>query len=226
MRIAAALIVTVLVLRTLLFLHASPAVNSTQWLYYSTFSRADTLLLGAWVALWLRGVRMTGKQLRQLSTAVLAGGAVVLAAVLSVTHGWGFEQMNAGVVTVGYTLIGCIAVGALLRSLDSDSRLHRLLLWAPLKQLGRISYGFYFVQGLLEPVAVACARQWLQPRGLTWLILPISLLVICAFAWASYVYLESPFLRWKRRLAPDHPSVPSGREAALLSPISVLKEEL
>ena len=212
MTVAAVLIGATIVLRTALFLHATPAENATEWLYYSTFSRSDTLLIGAWLALWLRGVALTRTQLRRMSRHLVAIAAATLAAVLTVTRGWSFYQMNAGVVTVGYTLLGLMAAGVLLRSLDEHSRVCRILRWAPFRWLGRLSYGFYFFQGVIEPVALGSTDRWLRRPHLSWLVVPGALGVVMALSWMSFALLESPFLRIKKRFAPDHLSVPSGKE--------------
>jgi peptidoglycan/LPS O-acetylase OafA/YrhL len=67
---------------------------------------------------------------------------------------------------------------------------HRVLEFAPLVFIGRISYSLYLWQQI-----------YFVPANKTWLaIWPINILAAFVTAWISYRYLEQPFLRLKDRI--------------------------
>jgi peptidoglycan/LPS O-acetylase OafA/YrhL len=73
----------------------------------------------------------------------------------------------------------------------------RWLIWAPVAELGRISYSLYLWQ-----------QPWVENLSVGWLWFPCALLS----AWASYRFVERPILAWRdsrgeRNRAPDGLSV-------------------
>ena len=106
------------------------------WPYFATVTHADGLLLGALVALARRRTRVpafgSSPWTAYLAAAVLLG----LSATLTIQGG--------ATYLVGLTLAG-LAAAALVWHLvtDQTSRPSRMLSWAPLAGVGRISYGIY-----------------------------------------------------------------------------------
>jgi peptidoglycan/LPS O-acetylase OafA/YrhL len=104
------------------------------------------------------------------------------------------------IATIGYTLIGLAYAGLVLRSLDDTSRVSRVLRWRPLHSLGTISYGFYMIHMLpLQRLGLFNAhhRHWSHATPV------ITFLFTVTLATLSFRYLETPFLRLKRVLAPQ-----------------------
>jgi peptidoglycan/LPS O-acetylase OafA/YrhL len=182
------------------FLHAR--YNLFALIYISTYTRFDTLLIGAWMALWLRGRALSLRQLRRISLLLFWPPCLVVVAVIL-----RLPRMNSSLVfespfiaTIGYTLIGLAYAGLVLRSLDDTSRVSRVLRWRPLHSLGTISYGFYMIHMLpLQRLGLFNAhhRHWSHATPV------ITFLFTVTLATLSFRYLETPFLRLKRVLAPQ-----------------------
>jgi peptidoglycan/LPS O-acetylase OafA/YrhL len=193
-------VLCLLVIPLRVFLHAH--YNFFFLLYESTYTRFDTLLVGAWMALWLRGRALSLRHLQRLSFVLFwVPCIVVIVMVLRVSHGNpNLVQHSRFVTTIGFTLIALAFAGLILRSLDDSSRLSRVLCWKPLNALGIISYGFYVIHFLpMDQLAffVASHPRWAPA-------LPVFAFVITVgLATLSFHYLETPFLRLKRVLAPQ-----------------------
>jgi peptidoglycan/LPS O-acetylase OafA/YrhL len=187
-------------LRFYLFQHASAQELSQFLIHWSTYTRCDTLLAGAWLALYLRGRELSQSALRRASIVLFFGSAALLAGGIWRWRGGHGIFRNPFLATVGYTLIALAAVGLVLRALDDTTSFARALRWRPLSQLGVISYGFYFFHCI-------AANPWhrlseLHPRFAD--IMPLIVFVTTVpIAWLSFRYWESPFLRLKSVLAPQ-----------------------
>lgn len=183
-------------------------------MYGTTYFRIDTLLVGAWVALWLRRRVLTLRQLRIISSLLLIiPSSIFVYMVLRLPFlSIPIVLHNRFVVTFGYTLVALAAAGAILFSLDDDNLLSKLLRCKPLYALGTISYGFYLIHML--PFTVLQALATSHPRWKP--VIPIFVfLLTAALATLSFRYLETPFLRLKRTLAPQHPSADAATPAHL-----------
>jgi len=67
-------------LRTFLYFDDTAAVVTSHYLYYSTYTRCDTLFVGSWIALWLRGVELTSIQVRKIAYALIfIPGSILIA---------------------------------------------------------------------------------------------------------------------------------------------------
>jgi Predicted acyltransferases len=145
--------------------------------YLSTVTRADSILVGCALACapraWL-DVAATGRRV-----------ALALVAVLVAWTWVRWEALSLGLVVADLAGIMLVA-GAVTTS-------SRILGWRPLVALGRISYGLYLWHALIL----------LELRALGVDPLATSIATVgggVVVAWASYRWLESPFLRLKSRL--------------------------
>jgi peptidoglycan/LPS O-acetylase OafA/YrhL len=197
-----------------------PNLQHTFLIYWSTYTRFDTLLIGSWFALWLRGVTLSPVRLRQIGAVLFFVPVALLIAVLSAR----LPSLSLSVVfadrfldTIGYSLIALAAAGIILLSLDETTHLSRILRWSPLSFLGAISYGFYFFQSLpnylLQRSTDICFPH------LRFAVPFVAFGLTVTMATLSFHFYEAPFLKLKSRLAPGHKSVPSGREELSLPDI-------
>lgn len=178
---------------------------------WSTYTRCDTLLIGAWLALWLREQPLSLQTLRRLSLYFFWVPVIIILAVMSrFSHTYTDYLVfdNRFMCTFGYTLIALASAALILRSLDESSFLSRVLRNRFLSALGVISYGFYLIHMLPEAGFGLLARTYPQLR----IYIPIiAFLFAFALAKLSFRYLETPFLRLKRVLAPQEtPVAPDG----------------
>jgi peptidoglycan/LPS O-acetylase OafA/YrhL len=182
-------------------------------LHWSTYTRFDTLLIGAWLALWLRGANPSAWRLKRLGLLLLAVPIFLLFVYCLLR----LHELNTSSVladpfidTFGYTLIALASAGLLLLSLDESTRLSRVLQWRPLAFLGTISYGFYFFHAL--PQTLLQRATDIRYPQLRFAVPFIAFAFTVSIATLSFHFYEAPFLKLKARFAPGHKSVPSGRE--------------
>jgi peptidoglycan/LPS O-acetylase OafA/YrhL len=197
MRLCVVVCIAVLVGRILLYRYASAVHVQQLLLSWSTYTRGDTLMIGAWFALYLRGVRLSAIQLRRLAWSLILPAFTCLAIG---TYHWHYPYLflNPFVITIGFTLIGLVAAGILLLALDEDSLIARLLQWRWLGRLGTISYGFYLYHML--PIGLWQYFAEIHPAW-AWSIPVLAFLLTLALATLSFHFVESWFLRLKNRLA-------------------------
>lgn len=175
------------------------------FVYFVTPLRADSLLLGGFIALCLRGPeadyleRFAGRGL------VLLAGLFLLifgGFTLFTGHGPLLTDNTAWMSSAGYTLIDLSAAGVILLSINSKTFMFRLLNLVWLRRLGEISYGFYVFHNLLR-------GQFLY---LTAVILPntrhpnlptavIGFFGTLGISYVSFRFFESKFLRLKKRFS-------------------------
>lgn len=189
----------------MLYVHAHPwTLGTTDTTYLVTWFRADSLLIGAVVALWLRG---TDPPLRSIRRAAAVLSLAPLLLLLVINHFWpGFHSYSPlarfQVVTFGMTFIDLASAGLLVLTLDSSSWVAKVLGLGPLVWLGRISYGVYVLHMFTLDVIPWLVDPWLAKVHLT-VVEPILAMVISILlGWLSFRYFESWFLRLKPRLAP------------------------
>ncbi len=192
---SAGLCVAAFVLRLLAVLSWDP-ITSERWLNRSLPFKLDSLLFGAMLALLLRGPEAARVQRasRWLFLSGLAGMALV-------------EGFNAGdgspwFLTAGITATALMATGLIGMTLRTGSLAFRVFNTAPMRLLGRYSYGFYLYH---------LVWQWFWIRVLIWvggalhskaltglLVLPVNFVVTFLVARLSYLLFEVRFLALKR----------------------------
>jgi len=183
---------------------ASPATLEREILYISTYTRFDTLLIGSWLALYLRGRLLSLVQLRRMSSLLFWPSTIL--ALVGGFYKWRtyLFQISPFTRTIGFTLIALAATGFIMRSLDESSALSRVLRNRFLNALGVVSYGFYLYHGI-PGISVHYFAE--HNRQLSkWVLgtIPIIVFVITfGIAQFSFRYFETPFLRLKKTLAPQ-----------------------
>lgn len=166
--------------------------------YTRTDARLDALLIGSGLALAAhRGAPWVDRLVRWRGTGIL-GAAVVGAAALSL------RESSSVLFHGGFTVVALGAGLLVLGALDGAAPAARLLAAAPLRAVGRVSYGVYLWH---LPILVAVQHHrpdWpLAARaGL------VAGLVVVVTA-ASHVLVERPVVAWARRRGASHPTVAS-----------------
>lgn len=149
--------------------------------YFRTDTRLDALLWGCTLALLLReaGTRATIKRLLKPAFWVLLPVAYLLGIALA-WRGVLWHTLLAPPMIAGTMLYPPAAAG-------------RVLEWAPLRWVGRISYSLYLWHALVMP-QVAAAVAWPALQSLPWNV-PIAF----ALAAGSYYLVEKPMILVGRR---------------------------
>lgn len=170
--------------------------------------RADGLLLGAAIAAALRTPGLA-ERVRRSAPAVLAGAALVLAALFVAREG--IRADDPWVVRLGLAAfqLACGASIVTAVALRPGAVAHRVLASRPLEVIARYSYALYVVHWAFHPWYRRLATALLGPEWTRFSIL--DQLLHAAFfaalsfgiAAASYRWLELPFLRLKDVLAPS-----------------------
>ena len=170
-----------------------------------TLLQCDSLLIGAFFALWMRGEH---PDLSRIARWILwSVAAVTLGAEVYTRH---FEHVwvapNYGrpvFASIGYTCVNFAAVGIVLLAIDPRTWLSKLLGNKALRYIGTISYGFYVFHDMPHKVYDKIAHRLLLHLSVPHLarLLPAIIAVIATtlLATLSFYGFERPFLRLKRR---------------------------
>ena len=175
-------------------------------LYMFTPCRMDALALGAAAAALVR-IPAARTRLEHATPWIATATATVLLAEAAYTHG--FEMYGWRSQGAGYTLLSLgFALAVLLTALPAAGVLRgglRLLAWAPLRLIGRYSYGMYMFHLPLHMFFGNLLLHRLVGKVTTGVGLIYSLAVVVGSfvaAAASYELFERHFLRLKGNLMP------------------------
>jgi peptidoglycan/LPS O-acetylase OafA/YrhL len=197
---AAGLSLTALGLRIVFVLNISPE-NYELWMQHLLPFRMDALLIGAVLALVLRGPRADSWQ-RSCKWLFLVATATVIAISIAFP-----SLLSPWFNTVGISAVAIASVGLIGASLRSGSIAFRLFHLRPLRVLGKYSYGFY-VYHLIWGEAWSHLELVLAAR-LHSSVIATAIVDIASFtitfvvAKLSYDYFEVRFLILKRRFEYD-----------------------
>ncbi len=161
------------------------------YIYYGSASRCDSLALGILLALFTDRLPRLSRGMRLL----LVGAGVI---GWMVSSAWLVEQPGpiSGRMVLGRLIISLGSGAILYGCLHSHSTLLR---GSWVVKLGKVSYGLY----LLHLVGLLMLQSLFQPVW-GWQLLAtkvLALLMTMILAFASYRWIESPFLRMKDRFA-------------------------
>ena len=204
-RICAAAIVIVLLLRVILLVALPHSFLELDFYYRMTFLQADAFLCGGLLALLMRGT--AEPRLLRLGPRLFLGTfAVFLAAVVLNGAGHSLSKVvpsNPWVSAYGFTFVDFVAGSLILCALNRRSLIYRILTLSPLRIIGKYSYGFYVYHVLLLPLRIFHLRPS-QSTPLALLFLFGDFLVILGVSAISFHCLEMPFLRLKGRFTVRH----------------------
>ncbi len=182
-------------------------------IYYGTDTRAAELLIGALLAVALSGPGLARMASGRIPGArLLAGAGGVALAVMALA--WITTSHDAGwLYHGGFALYGLVSMVLLASALLPTGPTAALFGWAPLRGLGRISYGVYLYHW---PIFLWLSETNTDLHGLALWTYQVGVTV--AVAWLSYRYLEMP-IRQGRPLLPGRfgalPIVRAGVVAAV-----------
>jgi peptidoglycan/LPS O-acetylase OafA/YrhL len=204
------------VLRMIANHFAPPWMIHQDLLHSFTPFALGSLLLGGWMGLLWRGPHRERLLFIARLVAVLLS-VIVLGYFFRVHHfmypsRWADYPYPSWYVTLGVPFANVLSVAFLLCCLQPRGLLYRLLCFAPLRWLGRISYGAYvfhdiFRNVFLHATHVACAALVLhygsgyqRVQHYQDQIYPLfAFAATLVLAWLSFRYLESPFLNLKEK---------------------------
>ena len=194
------------VVAVLLRLGFLAAGTDPEALYRNTFTRMDSLLIGAVCSILIRNeagiewVRRHRVWLGWLPVAVLGGLHLAVDP---------FKNIAPAIVGTGFSLIALSYAGLLLSvvaSAGSGSVLDRAFANPILRAFGKYSYAAYLLQFLGRNLVLNNeARLRVRSPGPVNILLEIG--VTFALSFASYFLLERHFLVWKRRFDPRLPAL-------------------
>lgn len=173
-----------------------------------TILRCDEFLLGGAAALVLRGGR--ARQLLRKGWAFFIAGAAGVAVSCTICYHIGLHSYlheMQWAFTVQTAMFDVLALGGILLAMQERTWVALALSWAPLRALGRISYGFYIFHDIphtLYSRAVGMLADRL-PFAINEDAVVAVLAFVCTVAIASlsYKFLERPFLQLKNKWAPS-----------------------
>jgi peptidoglycan/LPS O-acetylase OafA/YrhL len=190
-----------LVLRCLMIWTTDPVI-AERWIIRTLPFRMDSLLIGAMLALLLRGENADRWQ-RLCRPTFLFFTACALAVFI-----FSPDYDSPWLLSVGLTAIALAAAGLIGSTLRAGSPAFKLFYRKPMRVLGKYSYGFYIYHAIYE-------KAWIQFLIVTYfhvhqskaiagaIALSVNFVVTFFVAKLSYDLFEVKFLGWKRHFEYD-----------------------
>ena len=213
--ICSIVVVVVPVARVLTQLVAPTWMLNAQLLDSATPFQLDALLLGALVALLLRGSHQ--KRLFEVGEVValccgLAAGFLFFVGIVISYPNWRYGYpYPSWRLTWGQTLFDFLAAGIILCVLQPSGFLYRLLSLKPLRWIGRISYGAYVFHDIPHELyrrfvgAIGKQCQFVAENG-DFFVIVVGLTSTLLISWLSFRFYESAFLKLKERWTVRQPN--------------------
>jgi len=173
--------------------------------YEFTVCRMDALALGACIAALLR-IDVARAWIAGRVSRLYGVAAAILAITFLGTRGYAVDELltqtlGFSALAVGFSIVILAAV-----LVEPDAPMQRLLSLRALRFMGKYSYGIYVIHlplhAFLGATVVGLLGLATHPAGALYYLLVLSAMSI-AGAVVSYHALERPFLRMKKRFAPD-----------------------
>ena len=177
-------------------------------LYNLTPLRADSLLIGAALALMLRGpeAAFLTRWLRPAFWTYVAGFLACEGLYRLFAHHFYYANAyySPELDTIGYPLIDIFSAIVILLSLQQGGRLYRILTVRWLRRVGTVSYGFYLFHDIPHIAYILLSTRLLGrfadvPMRVTLTTAVVGLAGTLTLSFLSFRYFESPFLRLKDR---------------------------
>ncbi len=180
---------------------AFSSVVAEPWVHSSLPFRMDSLLIGAILALVLRGP--SANQWQRSAKWIFVVGSAATLAVFLLSPAWNSPWL----LTIGFTFIALASMGLIGTALRPGSASFVVFGWKPLRVLGKYSYGFYIYHVLFRKLwntLLAYLIVHLHSEALAGAIeRPLIFGVTFLVAKLSYDLVESRFLRMKRHFLYD-----------------------
>jgi peptidoglycan/LPS O-acetylase OafA/YrhL len=175
-----------------------------KFVYRATFTRADGLLLGAFVAVTQReALHPVAKIWRRLRFPLFVSTAVALAGLYVIANG--LNDYDRRVMAIGYFAMALLFASAVSMCADTGipERARRFLTFRPLVACGKVSYGMYIFHWPLVVVLVPWLEKVQQGMplgtqiGLCTAVILGGTLFIYGIAEVSFRFFEQRFLSLK-----------------------------
>ncbi|MBX3190063.1 MAG: acyltransferase [Labilithrix sp.] len=177
-----------------------------KFVYRATFSRADGLLLGAFVAVTQREVsHPVSKAWRRLRFPVFIATALALSGLYVLANG--LNDYDRRIMGIGYVALALFFASTISMCADAviGERTRKLLSWSPLVACGKVSYGMYIFHWPLVVLLVPYLTRMQATMGvgtqmaLCSAVIVGGIAIIYVAASISFRFFESPFLKLKGR---------------------------
>ena len=175
-----------------------------KFVYRATFTRADGLLLGAFVAVTQREVHHPVAQVwRRLRFPIFIGSTLALVGLYVLCHG--LNDYDRRIIAIGYVVLAVFFASSVSLCADAviSDRTRSFLTWRPLVACGKVSYGMYIFHWPLVVVLV----PWMvtMQKGMSTAmqmafcsaVIAGGIALIYVAAAVSFRFFESPFLKMK-----------------------------
>jgi peptidoglycan/LPS O-acetylase OafA/YrhL len=209
----------------LILIHVVPASGS--FFYIELPTRADSLLIGAAVAMIFRDPELRSKvRLRYVRIAGLAAAAGFLALGLSIHT---FFWQTPPISTWGFSLTAIASAALVFLAMTPGTWTSRIFSNSVLRLYGRYSYGLYLIhfapKYYYDEVFLPAISNRVHPAWLAGTIgFAIVLAASTAAAVLSFHIIEMPFLKMKKRFESGSRKESKPREKELVTPESVESE--
>jgi peptidoglycan/LPS O-acetylase OafA/YrhL len=177
-----------------------------KFVYRATFTRADGLLLGAFVAVTQREASHTASKVwRRLRFPIFVATAVALSGLYVMANG--LNDYDRRIMAIGYVSLALFFACAISMCADAviGDRARRFLSWRPLVACGKVSYGMYIFHWvlviLLVPhlVTMQAGMDATTQMALSTGVIVSGIAVVYVLAELSFRFFETPFLKLKGR---------------------------
>jgi peptidoglycan/LPS O-acetylase OafA/YrhL len=177
-----------------------------KFVYRATFTRADGLLLGAFVAVTQREVtHPVSVAWRRLRFPIFISTALALAGLYILANG--LNDYDRRIMAIGYVTLALFFAASISMCSDAviGERTRRFLSWRPLVACGKVSYGMYIFHWVLVILLVPRLVPMQKGMDVTTQMALVTGVIVFGIAFVyvlaeiSFRFFETPFLKLKGR---------------------------